>query len=267
MKIISWNVNGIRAVHNKNLLIPFLEQENPDIVCLQETKAMQGQAEIDLPQYEEYWHSAERKGYSGVAVFSKIKPESVFRGFKPHILKDFDLKDKYGDANTEGRVITLEFKDFFLVNVYTPNAKPDLSRLKLRHETWDKAFLAHCKELETVKPVVFCGDLNVAHTPLDLARPEENEGEHGFTKEEREGLDKIIEGGFIDTFRMFHTEGGNYTWWSAWGTARARNIGWRIDYFFVSESLRKHVKQANILKEVKGSDHCPVSLELEIKNS
>lgn len=264
MKLISWNVNGIRSVHNKGLLLPFLIKEQPDILCLQETKAMQGQAEIDLTGYEEYWHSAARKGYSGVAIFTKIKPESVSYGFTKPILDKFNLKDTYGDANAEGRVLTLEFKDFYLVNVYTPNAKPDLSRLSFRHETWDKAFLEHCRALETVKPVVFCGDLNVAHTPLDLARPEENEGEHGFTKEEREGIDRIIEAGFLDSFRLFHTDGGQYTWWSAWGTARARNIGWRIDYFFVSSKLKNKIKSARILPEVIGSDHCPVTLELNL---
>ncbi len=265
MKIISWNVNGIRAVNNKNLFLPFIEGHKPDIICLQETKAMQGQAEIDLKEYQEYWNSAEKKGYSGVAIFSKVKPLNVFLDFSEEITKQFVLKDTYGDLTKEGRVLTLEFEKFFLVNVYTPNAKPDLSRLDMRHNHWDKAFLEHCKMLETVKPVIFCGDLNVAHTELDLARPKDNVGEHGFTDEEREGIDCVIKAGFVDSFRMFHTDGSHYTWWSNWGNARARNVGWRIDYFFVSQKLVKHLRKAEILKDVLGSDHCPVSIDIDIK--
>jgi exodeoxyribonuclease-3 len=264
MKLISWNVNGIRSVHNKGLFLPFIEAHKPDIICLQETKAMQGQAEIDLKEYQEYWNSAEKKGYSGVAIFSKVKPSEVVLGFKNEINKKFNLKDTYGDLTKEGRVLTLEFDKFFLVNVYTPNAKPDLSRLSMRYTSWDKAFLEHCQELETVKPVIFCGDLNVAHTELDLAKPKENKGEHGFTDEEREGIDNIIKHNFVDSFRFFNQKEGNYTWWSAWGTARERNIGWRIDYFFVSQKLVKHLKDAFILPAVRGSDHCPVGIDIDI---
>lgn len=264
MKLISWNVNGIRSVHKKELLLPFIKKHKPDIICLQETKAIQGQAEIDLKEYEEYWNSAIKKGYSGVAIFTKIKPEKVLLDFPDDLVKKYNLTDKYGNLNAEGRVLALEFKGFFLVNVYTPNAKPDLSRLKMRHENWDKVFLEYVRKLETVKPVIFCGDLNVAHTPLDLARPDENVGEHGFTNEEREGIDNIINAGYIDTFRMFHKEEKKYTWWSHWGTARARNVGWRIDYFFVSNKLQKFVKKANILNEVVGSDHCPVEIEIKM---
>ncbi|MES2059487.1 MAG: exodeoxyribonuclease III [Patescibacteria group bacterium] len=265
MKLISWNVNGIRAVHNKGLFLPFIEKYKPDILCLQETKAEKGQAVIDLPEYEEYWNSSTRKkGYSGTAIFTKAKPLAVLIGFPQDICKKFGLADdSYGDPNTEGRVIALEMKDFYVVNVYTPNAKPDLSRLALRHRVWDPAFLAYCKKLEKKKPVIFCGDLNVAHTPIDLANPEANEGDHGYTIEEREGVDKIIKAGYTDTFRMFNKKGENYTWWSVWSNARARNVGWRIDYFFVSSEIVKRVKKATILPSVMGSDHCPVTLELK----
>lgn len=265
MKLMSWNVNGIRAVHKKGLFLPFIEKYKPDILCLQETKAEQGQAEIDLPEYEEYWNSASKKGYSGTAIFTstKAKPLGVLLGFPEKICQKFGLAgDSYGDPNAEGRVIALEFKEFYIVNVYTPNSKPDLSRLALRHKSWDPAFLAYCKQLEKKKPVIFCGDLNVAHTPIDLTHPEANEGDHGFTREEREGIDKIIEAGFVDTFRMFNKKGENYTWWSNWSNARARNVGWRIDYFFASSKLKPKIRRAEILDKVMGSDHCPVSLEL-----
>jgi exodeoxyribonuclease-3 len=264
MKIASWNVNGIRSVHNKGLFLPFIEKFKPDILCLQETKAERGQAEIDLPDYEEYWNSSQgKKGYSGTAIFSKIKPKSILLDFPDDIVKKYALSDKYGDPNKEGRVIAAEFDGFYLVNVYTPNSKPDLSRLPLRHTGWDPAFLAYLKQLEKKKPVIFCGDLNVAHTEEDLANPKANEGEHGFTKEEREGLDKVVAAGFIDTFRHFTPEGkGHYTWWTHFANARARNVGWRIDYFFASEKLKKRLKSSKIHADVMGSDHCPVMLEL-----
>lgn len=266
MKIISWNVNGIRAVHKKGLFLPFIKKNKPDILCLQETKAEQHQSEVDLPDYEEYWNPAVKKGYSGTAIFvhkSLGKPISVVNGFPETISKKFDLiADTYGDPRTEGRVITAEFKDFYVVNVYTPNAKDDLSRIPLRHKQWDPAFLAYCKSLEEKKPVIFCGDLNVAHTEDDLARPKANEGLKGFTKEEREGIQKIIASGFIDTFRIFTKGGGHYTWWSHFANARTRNVGWRIDYIFVSSKLAKKVTSAKILPEVLGSDHCPVSIEI-----
>lgn len=263
MKLVSWNVNGIRSIHKKDMLVPFLEKVKPDIVCFQETKAEEHQSEVDLPEYEEYWNSAKRKGYSGTAIFSKVKPLSVILGFPEHILTKYHLKDGYGDPNEEGRVITAEYKDFFVVNVYTPNSKPDLSRLSLRHKQWDPAFLAFCKELEKKKPVIFCGDLNVAHAPEDLANPKANEGEHGFTKEEREGIDAILGADFVDTFRHFTKGGGHYTWWSPFANSRVRNVGWRIDYFFVSKKLLSRVKSSKIHADAYGSDHCPVSLELE----
>ncbi|HEY4477663.1 MAG TPA: exodeoxyribonuclease III [Candidatus Paceibacterota bacterium] len=262
MKIISWNINGIRAVHRKGLFVPFIQKYQPDILCLNETKAEEHQSEVDLPEYEEFWNSAEKKGYSGTAIFTKTKPISIVLDIPEKIAKKYVLKDKYGDLNKEGRVIAAEFKNFYIVSVYTPNAKPDLSRLEMRYKHWDPAFLAYVKELEKSKPVIFCGDLNVAHTPEDLTNPKANEGEHGYTKEEREGIDKIISAGFVDTFRMFEKSGGHYTWWSNWSNARARNVGWRIDYFFVSEKLKSKIKKAQILPEVMGSDHCPILIEI-----
>ena len=266
MKLISWNVNGLRAVHKKGLFVPFVEKYKPDILCLQETKAEEHQSEVDLPDYEEYWNSSSgRKGYSGTAIFTKTKPLAILVGIPEDICKKFSIdEDHYGDANKEGRVIAAEFPDFYIVDVYTPNSKPDLSRLAFRHKHWDPAFLAYVQELNKKKPVIFCGDLNVAHTPDDLAHPESNEGEHGFTKEEREGIDKIIAAGFVDSFRHFTPEGkGHYTWWTHWQNARARNVGWRIDYFFVSKKLLPRLKSAKILPDVMGSDHCPVGIELK----
>lgn len=266
MKLVSWNINGIRAIHRKGEFVPAIRKLEPDIICLQETKAEQGQSEVDLPEYEEYWNSSTtRKGYSGTAIFTKIKPQGVRLGFPPEILTKYKLKDGYGDPNAEGRILTAEYPSFFLVNVYTPNAKPDLSRLALRHKHWDPAFLAYLKHLEGEKPVIFCGDLNVAHTPDDLANPKANEGEHGFTKEERAGIDQLIAAGFIDTFRLFTAGNGHYSWWSHFGNARARNVGWRIDYFFVSKELARKVKKAEIHPSLYGSDHCPVSLELTLR--
>ncbi len=264
MKLVSWNVNGLRAIHRKELFIPAVRTLKPDIICLQETKAEKGQAEIDLPEYEEYWNSATKKGYSGTAIFTKIKPLSIAVGFPAALVKKYKLMaDKYGDPNAEGRIIVAEFKDFYVLNVYTPNSKGDLGRLGLRHGSWDPIFLAYARELEKKKPVIFCGDLNVAHTPDDLTHPEANDGGHGFTKEERQGIDNIIAAGFVDTFRMFTQGKGFYTWWSNFSNARARNVGWRIDYFFVSKALASKVKVAKIHPDLYGSDHCPVSLELK----
>ncbi len=264
MRIISWNLNGIRAVHKKNLFVPFIEKYKPDILCLQETKAEQHQSEIDLSEYEEYWNSASRKGYSGTAIFTKQKPIAVFNDIPQSIVKKYKLDaDDYGDPNSEGRVICAEFETFFIVTVYTPNAKDDLSRVTLRQKHWDPAFLEYVKLLEKKKPVVFCGDLNVAHTPDDLARPKENVGKKGFTDEEREGVEKMITSGFVDTFRLFTKGNGHYSWWSHFAKARERNIGWRIDYIFVSEKLKSNVTSAKILGDVLGSDHCPVLIDLK----
>ncbi|MEK7063558.1 MAG: exodeoxyribonuclease III [Patescibacteria group bacterium] len=265
MRLASWNVNGIRAVNNKGLLVPFFKKYDPDIVCLQETKAMEGQAEVDLPEYEEYWNSAVKKGYSGTAIFTKTKPLSVVNGIPDKFCKKFGLvADKYGDPTTEGRVIAAEFPKFWVIAVYTPNAKESLDRLKLRHEQWDPAFLAYCVELQKKKPVLFCGDLNVAHGPDDLTHPKANEGGHGYTEEERSGIDKILAAGFVDTFRLFTKGNGHYSWWSNFSNARARNVGWRIDYWFATKSLVPKIKAATIAPEIMGSDHCPVILDIAI---
>lgn len=265
LKLYSWNINGIRAVVRKDAFVPFIKQHEPDILCLQETKAERGQAELDLPQYGEHWFSAEKKGYSGTAIFTKPEPVKVVNGLPDEIRQQYRLSaDGYGDPNKEGRVIAAEYRGFILVTVYTPNAKDDLSRIPLRHKQWDPAFLAYCKQLEKDKPVVFCGDLNVAHTPDDLANPQPNQGKKGFTEEERGGFQAFIDAGFVDTFRMFKQGNGYYTWWSHFANARARNVGWRIDYFLVSESLRDKVTAADIHPDVMGSDHCPISLTLDI---
>jgi exodeoxyribonuclease-3 len=265
MKIHSWNVNGIRAVIKKGAFQAYIEKYAPDILCLQETKATRGQVEIDLPGYHEYWNSAVKKGYSGTAIFSKREPLSVVNGFPDSFAKRYAFADELQrDSSEEGRVITAEYEQFYVVTVYTPNAKDDLSRLKLRHEHWDPAFLAYCKQLEKKKPVIFCGDLNVAHTELDLANPKPNRGKKGFTDEERGGFQNFIDAGFVDTFRMFTQGNGHYTWWSVFSGARARNVGWRIDYFLVSAALRNAVKKAEIHAEVLGSDHCPVSITLKL---
>lgn len=265
MKLYSWNVNGLRAVINKGVFLPFIEKHRPDILCLQETKAERSQVEIDLPDYFEFWNSAARKGYSGTAIFCRHEPIAVTNGFSDSVAGKYILSDAAGrDALTEGRVITAEFPDYYVVTVYTPNAKDDLSRVPLRHQHWDPAFLAHCRKLEKKKPVIFCGDLNVAHTELDLANPKSNVGRKGFTLEERAGFQAFVDAGFVDTFRMFHSGNGHYTWWSHFAKARERNIGWRIDYFLVSERLRRHVVAAEIHPEVTGSDHCPVSVTLDV---
>ncbi|MCB9811192.1 MAG: exodeoxyribonuclease III [Candidatus Nomurabacteria bacterium] len=263
MKIYSWNVNGIRSVYKKGALQAFIKDHQPDILCLQETKANHDQIEVDFEEYEEYWCSAKRKGYSGTAIFTKHTPLEVYCGLPEHIEKQFFLKDVYGDTNEEGRVIVLEFEGYFVTSVYTPNAKDDLSRLPMR-EAWDKAFLTYILELQKSKPVIFGGDLNVAHTELDLARPKENKGKKGFTTEERTGFDHIVESGFVDTLRLFEKDNGHYTWWSHFANARARNVGWRIDYFLISNDLVPLVKYARIHAEVMGSDHCPVSIELAV---
>ncbi len=249
MKLISWNVNGIRAILKKGFL-DFAKKEKPDILCLQEIKAHPSQVDSILEDYEQFWSDAKKKGYSGTAVFSKKKPKSVSYGI--------GIKEH----GNEGRVITLEFDKFFLVNVYVPNAQRGLTRLKYRQK-WDKDFLAYLKKLEKKKPVVFCGDLNVAHKEIDLANPKANVKNAGFTPEERAGFSKIIDSGFVDTFREFHKEAGQYSWWTYRFNARAKNIGWRIDYFCVSKRFMKNVKDSYILPKVIGSDHAPVVLELK----
>jgi exodeoxyribonuclease-3 len=252
-------------VVRKEQFVPFIKKHQPDILCMQETKAERGQAEIDLPEYEEYWNSAEKKGYSGTAIFTKDKPLAVVNGFPPEIIKKYAVPgDIYGDPNKEGRIVAAEYDKFYIVTVYTPNAKDDLSRIPMRHDHWDPAFLAYCKHLEKKKPVIFCGDLNVAHTEDDLANPKPNRGKKGFTAEEREGFQSFLDAGFVDTLRMFKQGNGHYTWWSHFANSRARNVGWRIDYFLVSESLKSKVKAAEIHADVMGSDHCPISITLDI---
>ncbi len=264
MRLYSWNVNGIRAVLRKGVFTPFIAAHKPDILCLQETKAERGQIEIDLPGYHEYWNSALRKGYSGTALFCREAPLSVVNGFPARFARRYSFADELErDSSEEGRLITAEFKRFHVVTVYTPNAKDDLSRLALRHKHWDPAFLAYCRALEKKKPVIFCGDLNVAHTELDLANPKPNRGKKGFTDEERAGFQNFVDAGFVDTFRLFTQGNGHYTWWSAFSNARARNVGWRIDYFMVSSALRRSVKRAAIHADVMGSDHCPISIVVE----
>lgn len=240
-----------------------LKALKPDVLCLQETKAEEHQSPVDLPDYEEFWSSASKKGYSGTAIFTKHTPLDVLFGMPEDLVEEYGLaKDSYGNPNEEGRIVAADIGDFYVVSVYTPNAKDDLSRLTLRHKHWDPAFLAYMKRLEEEKPVIFCGDLNVAHTADDLARPKENEGLKGYTKEEREGIEAMIEAGFADTFRL-HTKGnGHYSWWSHWANARDRNIGWRIDYIFVSRALKSKIKKADIHPDIYGSDHCPVSITL-----
>lgn len=266
VKIYSWNVNGIRAVIKKELWQKFVDDEQPDIICLQETKAKPEQVELELPGYSQFWYSAEKPGYSGVALFSKLQPQQVINGFPQAIIDRYNVEgDTYGNPNQEGRVLAAEFDKFWLLTVYTPNAKDDLSRVALRHKHWDPAFLAYAKQLEASgKPVTFCGDLNVAHTEDDLANPKPNRGKKGFTDEEREGFQNFVDADFVDTFRLFKQGNGYYTWWSHFANARTRNVGWRIDYFLASKGLVPHIKAANIHPQVMGSDHCPVSITLDI---
>jgi exodeoxyribonuclease-3 len=264
-KLYSWNVNGIRAVLRKDAFMPFIMSEQPDILCIQETKAQPGEAAVDLPDHHHYWNSASKKGYSGTALFSKTPPLNTVSNFPADHLAGYNMADDaFGDPNAEGRLLTAEYENFYVVTVYTPNAKDDLSRIPLRRDHWDPAFLAYCQALEKAKPVVFCGDLNVAHTELDLANPKPNRGKKGFTDEERSGFQAFVDAGFVDTLRMFKQGNGHYTWWSQMGGARARNVGWRIDYFLVSSALRDAVIAADIHAAVMGSDHCPISLTLEV---
>lgn len=254
MKIYSWNVNGLRAVLRKGTLQDFITKEHPDILCLQEIKAKPSQVLIDLPDYQEFWNPAVRPGYSGTAIFVK-------QGIN---IKSVLINNTNSGVNSEGRILTLEFQNFFLVNVYTPNSKPDLSRLKLREKIWDPTFLKHLQQLENIKPVIACGDFNVAHTEIDLARPKQNTKNAGFTIQERQGINNLLQASFLDTFRYLHPHTQRYTWWSYLGNARINNIGWRIDYFFISNSLKTQLKSAEIHENIFGSDHCPISIEMEL---
>lgn len=272
MKIYSWNVNGIRAVIKKGAWQEFFANHQPDILCLQETKAQEGQAKPDLPDYREYWNSAERKGYSGTAIFSKTEPLHIVRDLPAEIEQQYGLvDDPYGNPNTEGRVLAAEYPEFWVATVYTPNSKNDLSRIPLRYTKWDPAFLAYMKQLEAghfgsgdAKPVIYCGDFNVAHEEIDLARARENIGTHGFTYEERERFGDMVNAGFSDTWRTLNPDTTDvYSWWNQMTRARDRNVGWRIDYVMVSQELMPRVKDAGVHMDVMGSDHCPVSIVLE----
>jgi exodeoxyribonuclease III len=250
MKIVSWNVNGLRSLLGKGFR-DYLDKEKPDVLCVQEIRCRPDDVAQTWPAaYTAYWNPAEKPGYAGTAMFCKKPALAVV----PYV--DIAGTDK------EGRVLTAEFADFFLVNVYVPNAKRDLSRLDFRQE-WDRGFLRYLKRLEKRKPVIFCGDLNVAHTEIDLANPKANTKNHGFTPEERAGFTAFVQADLLDTFREFEKAGGHYTWWSPMGSARARNIGWRLDYFLVSAALRPRLKKAFIRPDVRGSDHCPVGIEIK----
>ncbi len=263
MKIFSWNVNGLRAVLKKGAFQEFLAKYDPDIICLQETKAKQGQAEVDFEEYVEIWNSAERAGYSGTAIFAKVQPLNVRFGMFDEQNKGFTWVDEFGDVRTEGRLLTAEFDDFYLVDAYVPNAKDSLERLKFRETVWDPALLSYLKELEKTKPVILCGDMNVAHKEIDLARPKQNVGHAGFTDEERQGMTNYLAAGFVDSFRFKNPEKVKYSWWSYRGQARTNNVGWRIDYFLLSNSLKDKLVEAEICDEVMGSDHCPVMIEMK----
>ncbi|MGI6724986.1 MAG: exodeoxyribonuclease III [Christensenellales bacterium] len=249
MKFVSWNVNGFRAVLQKGFDEAFIEQD-ADFFCLQETKMQPGQAQYDPPGYRDYWHSAQKKGYSGTAVFSRHEPQSVVFGLD-------------GQHLDEGRVITLEYPGFYLVNAYVPNAQPELVRIDYR-EQFEDDMRAHLVALDARKPVIYCGDLNVAHNEIDLKYPRQNRGQPGFSDQERAKFNRLLEAGFTDTFRhLYPDQTGAYTWWSYRSNARASNAGWRIDYFLVSRRLAGRVKAAGIENQVYGSDHCPVTLEIE----
>lgn len=251
MKMISWNVNGLRAAMGKGFM-DFFRQQDADIFCLQETKLQEGQIELDMPGYYQYWNYAEKKGYSGTAVFTKKKPVNVMLGIGVE------------EHDREGRVITLEFDEFYFITVYTPNSQNELARLPYRME-WEDDFLEYVKGLEKDKPVIYAGDLNVARLEIDIKNPKTNRRNAGFTDEEREKIQKAVDSGFIDTFRFFNPQiEGIYSWWSYRFKARERNAGWRIDYFMASESLKDRLKDAKIHTEVMGSDHCPVELDIEI---
>jgi exodeoxyribonuclease III len=250
LKIVSWNVNGLRAVLRRNFLA-YLAEEKPDVLCLQETRAEPHEVEPLWPSdYETYWNPAGKKGYSGTAIFTRKRPLTV----KPGIGRP--------EHDDEGRVLTAEYDDFFVVDVYVPNSQRELTRLPYRQK-WDADLLRFLKKLERRKPVVFCGDFNVAHREIDLAHPKANEGNHGFTPEERAGFEAFVRKGFVDTFRVFEPNGGHYTWWSPLRGVRARNVGWRIDYVMISAVLRPRLQRAFIRPDVPGSDHCPVGIELD----
>lgn len=265
MKIISFNVNGIRAIKKKGELNNLIEKEAPDVLCVQETRIGGTETErVEIPGYVSEYTLGARAGYSGTAIFLRegVKYERTEVIF-PVSQQNSDFIDQYGDTTNEGRITTLEFPDFYLVNVYTPNAKEDLSRLELRHEAWDPEYLRYISTLREKKPVITCGDFNAAHEEIDIARPEANHNHAGFTDEEREGVSRMINSGMVDSFRVIHPLTVKYSWWTYRGGARKRNIGWRIDYFFVDERLMPRVAKADVLDLYLGSDHAPVMIEVE----
>ena len=268
LKLYSWNVNGIRAVSKKGSLTEFFDRHDPDIFCLQEIKANEEQIADEatiletFSKYNFYFNSATKKGYSGTAIFSKVEPINVINDIPQKIASKYNLEDKYGDTNKEGRIIACEFAAYYLITMYTPNVKNTLERLELR-KNWDNAILEYVKKLEKKKPVLFCGDLNVAHNEIDLARPKPNVGKAGFTESERSAMQTYIDNGYVDTFRFLYPDKKDiYSWWSARGCARDKNVGWRIDYWLSSSSLKNKIVEAKIHTDVFGSDHCPVSLTL-----
>ena len=267
MLLYSWNVNGIRACWAKGQLAQLLAGPG-DIFCLQEVKAQESQSPIDSLEINQYWSPAKtKKGYSGSLVLSRRAANHHFLDFLPEVAAKYPkLADKFGDSNQEGRLISLDYDNFYLVNVYSPNSKGDLSRLALRQEAWDPALADHCQILQKEKPVLLCGDLNVAHQAIDLARPKENEGKHGYTPQERQGLSNLLaKAQLVDSYRQLWPEKTDgYTWWSHWGQARQRNVGWRIDYWLVADQYKNQIKRAEIHREIEGSDHCPVSLEINV---
>ena len=251
MKLISWNVNGIRASLKKGFFQDFVASADADVLCLQEMRALPEQVELEIPGYDMYWNPAEKKGYSGTAIISRVEFQGTVNGMG------------VAEHDNEGRLITAELDDYYLVTVYTPNSGRGLVRLDYRTKKWDAAFRRYLKKLEKKKPVVFCGDLNVAHEEIDLANPSTNHNNAGFTDEERATFDKLLKNGFVDTFREFTKEGGHYTWWSNFGKARERNVGWRIDYFCISKVLRPRLVSSTIHSHVMGSDHCPIEMVLK----
>lgn len=266
IKIFSWNVNGLRAVLRKGAIQDFLSTYQPDILCLQEIKCYPDQLDmLEMAElenaYDIIWNPAEKAGYSGTAIL--LRRDCNFTNNEEFLAENRNFQANAKLASSEGRIIILDLNSFYLINVYTPNSKPDLSRLELREKSWDPEFLNLLKELEKTKPVVTCGDFNVAHEEMDLARPKSNHKNAGFTNEERKGIDNLVRAGFMDTFRHLFPKEKRYTWWSHWGHARENNIGWRIDYFFISKSLKPKLLSAEIYEQVQGSDHCPVSITME----
>jgi exodeoxyribonuclease-3 len=265
MKLISWNVNGIRAVLRKGEIQKLLTDLDPDVLVLQEIKAKEDQIDYNFDGYHVNYNSALKPGYSGTAIFSKIKPLRIIKDIPAEIEEKYSLTDKFGNTNTEGRVIVAEFENYFIVSIYTPMTKRDLGRHSMRSDHWDPAFLEYMNQLKKTKPVLFGGDLNVAHKEIDLARPKDNVNNPGFTIEERNGADNIVNSGFVDSFRLLYPDKKDiYSWWVAWGNARSKNIGWRIDYWFIDEKLKNNLIEADILNSQMGSDHCPVLVELDL---